>query len=156
MNIRFGIITCSSTRTIEDDTAGAALKELIEVQGWTLCEWMVVPDQRDTIACAIALLADKGTDVILTCGGTGLSLQDVTPEATADVCERMVPGIAEAMRAASMLKTRRAMLSRAVSMQRGSTLVVNLPGSLKAAVECFDAIYDQFEHAVSMTAGEGH
>jgi len=156
MNIRFGIITCSSTRTIEDDTAGAALKELIEAQDWTLCEWIVVPDQRNTIARAIALLADKGADIILTCGGTGLSLQDVTPEATADVCERMVPGIAEAMRTASMEKTRRAMLSRAVSMQRGSTLVVNLPGSLKAAVECFDAIYDQFEHAVSMTAGEGH
>jgi molybdenum cofactor synthesis domain-containing protein len=93
---------------------------------------------------------------VLTCGGSGLSLADVTPEATADVCERNVPGIAEAMRATSLQVTRRAMLSRAVCMQRNTTLVVNLPGSLKAATECFDAIYEQFEHAVQMIAGAGH
>ena len=80
----------------------------------------------------------------------------VTPEATRAVCDRDVPGIAEAMRAYSMTKTRRAMLSRAVCMQRGGTLVVNFPGSTKAARECWEGIADQFEHAVKMTAGGGH
>jgi len=156
MDIRCAIITCSSTRTLDQDFAGAALKERICAQGWTLLEWVVVPDERGSIGSAIIAAVDAGADIILTCGGSGLSPMDVTPEATADVCERYVPGIAEAMRAASMEKTRRAMLSRAVCMQRGSSLVVNLPGSLKAATECFDAVYDQFEHAVSMTAGAGH
>ncbi|MCL1891625.1 MAG: MogA/MoaB family molybdenum cofactor biosynthesis protein [Coriobacteriia bacterium] len=156
MNIKIAIITCSSTRTLADDTAGAALAERIAEQGWTLAEHVVVSDERSVIGAAIVAATNAGSDIILTCGGTGLSPKDVTPEATADVCDRAVPGMAEAMRAASMEKTRRAMLSRAVCMQRGSTLVVNLPGSLKAATECFDAICDQFEHAVLMTAGEGH
>ena len=155
MTIKFSIVTCSSTRKIVEDTAGAALEELIKAQGWTVVSRVVVPDKRDRISQAI-VDASTGSNIVLTCGGSGLSLEDVTPEATADVCERNVPGIAEAMRATSMEKTRRAMLSRAVCMQRGSTLVVNLPGSLKAATECFDAVYDQFEHAVSMTAGAGH
>jgi molybdenum cofactor synthesis domain-containing protein len=109
-----------------------------------------------SIGDAIIEAAADGADIVLTCGGSGLSLADVTPEATADVCDRNVPGIAEAMRASSLKITGRAMLSRAVCMQRGSTLVVNLPGSLKAATESFDAIYEQFEHAVQMTAGAGH
>lgn len=156
MDIRFAIITCSSTRTIEQDTAGAALEERIHAQGWTLLERVVVTDERARIGNAIVAAAEAGADIILTCGGSGLSLADVTPEATADVCDRSVPGIAEAMRAASMEKTRRAMLSRAVCMQRGSTLVINLPGSLKAATECFDAVCDQLEHAMLMTVGGGH
>ncbi|MDR3315114.1 MAG: MogA/MoaB family molybdenum cofactor biosynthesis protein [Coriobacteriales bacterium] len=156
MNIDFAIITCSSTRTIAEDTAGAALRERIEGQGWTVVSHVVVADDRATIAAAIVTAAEARAQVVLTCGGSGLSLQDVTPEATADVCERNVPGIAEAMRARSLAITGRAMLSRAVCMQRGSTLVVNLPGSLKAATECFDAVYEQFEHAVHMTAGGGH
>ena len=129
---------------------------LIAAQGWTLSERIVVPDRRSEIASAIVCASDEGADIVLTCGGSGLSLQDVTPEATADVCDRNVPGIAEAMRAASLQKTGRAMLSRAVCMQRDSTLVINLPGSEKAATENFDAIYEQLEHAVQMTAGGGH
>jgi molybdenum cofactor synthesis domain-containing protein len=156
MSIRFAIITCSSTRGIEDDTAGAALEERIRENGWTLLGRIVVPDDRVSIGDAIIEATADGADIVLTCGGSGLSLADVTPEATADVCERNVPGIAEAMRAASLKITGRAMLSRAVCMQRNTTLVVNLPGSLKAATECFDAVYEQFEHAVQMTAGAGH
>lgn len=157
MDIRFGIITCSDTRTIAEDTAGAALEELIRANGWEVASHVVVKDERAAIAQAIVEAADTvGVDVVLTCGGTGLSLRDVTPEATQDVCERNVPGIAEAMRAYSMQKTPRAMLSRAVVMQRGSTLVVNLPGSQKAARENWEAIEGQLEHAVKMTAGGGH
>ncbi|MDR2672204.1 MAG: MogA/MoaB family molybdenum cofactor biosynthesis protein [Coriobacteriales bacterium] len=153
--LRLAIITASSTRTLAEDSAGTELAQRIGAQGWQVVSHVVVKDQRELIARAIVAAA-ADCDIVLTCGGSGLSLADVTPEATADVCERMVPGIAEAMRAASMTKTRRAMLSRAVCMQRGRTLVINLPGSLKAATECFDAIYDQFEHAVQMSAGAGH
>ena len=116
----------------------------------------MVKDDVDQIADAIVAACELGVDVVLTCGGSGLSLADVTPEATRKVCDREVPGIAEAMRAYSMTKTRRAMLSRAICMQRGRTLVVNLPGSLKAAQENWEGVYDQFEHVVHMMAGEGH
>ena len=118
---------------------------------------VVVRDDRERIASEIVRAVDElAADVVITCGGTGLSPRDVTPEATRDACERDVPGIAEAMRAYSMSKTRRAMLSRAVCMQRGRALVVNFPGSTKAARENWEAIADQLEHAVRMAAGEGH
>ena len=156
-NLKFAIITCSDTRSIEEDTAGKALAGLIADAGWKLASHVVVKDEREAIAEAIVEAADSlHADVVLTCGGTGLSLRDVTPEATQDVCERNVPGIAEAMRAYSLQKTKRAMLSRAVCMQRGSTLVINLPGSEKAARENWEAVADQLEHAVKMTAGGGH
>ncbi len=154
--IDFAIITCSSTRSLAEDTAGAALAEKIMQNGWNVMSHGIVTDDRKAIAEAIIVAEYEGADIVLTCGGSGLSLADVTPEATADVCDRNVPGIAEAMRAKSLEITGRAMLSRAVCMQRGKTLVVNLPGSKKAATECFDAIYEQFEHAVEMTAGGGH
>lgn len=156
MELGIAIITCSSTRTLAEDQAGATLADRIHDRGWNVASHEVVPDNRMTISEAIITCADAGADIVLTCGGSGLSLADVTPEATADVCDRNVPGIAEAMRAASLQITGRAMLSRAVCMQRGTTLVVNLPGSTKAASECFDAICDQFEHAVQMIAGGGH
>ena len=157
MNLRISIVTCSDTRDLAEDEAGARLEELVRAQGWTVASHVVVRDDETAIAQAICAAADdERADVVITCGGTGLSLRDVTPEATRAVCDRDVPGIAEAMRAYSMTKTRRAMLSRAVCMQRGGTLVVNFPGSTKAARECWEGIADQFEHAVKMTAGGGH
>lgn len=157
MDIAFAIITCSDTRSLEEDAAGWALEALIRDEGWTVASHIVVPDDRAAISAAIVEAADAiRADVVLTCGGTGLSLRDVTPEATQDVCERNVPGIAEAMRAYSLAKTQRAMLSRAVCMQRGSALVINLPGSEKAARENWEGVYLQLEHAVKMTAGGGH
>lgn len=156
MDIKFGIVTCSSTRSIEEDTAGARLEELIAQQGWTAAGRVVVDDEVDLIADAIVDFCDQGVDIVLTCGGSGLSLRDVTPEATRKVCDREVPGIAEAMRAYSMTKTHRAMLSRAIAAQRGRVLVVNLPGSKKAAEENWEGVYDQFEHTVSMMEGQGH
>lgn len=157
MNINFAIITCSDTRSIEEDTAGMRLEELIRKNGWTVASHVIVKDEVDQIAAQIVRAADElDVDIILTCGGSGLSLRDVTPEATRSVCQREVPGIAEAMRAYSMTKTGRAMLSRAIAAQRGRTLVINLPGSKKAAEENFEGIYEQFEHAAHMMAGEGH
>lgn len=157
MDIKFAIVTASDTRDLSLDSAGAALAGLIAEQGWSVVEHVVVRDERADLAAAIVSACDEaGADVVLTCGGTGLSMRDVTPEATQDACDRNVPGIAEAIRATSMLKTRRAMLSRALCMQRGTHLVINFPGSEKAARECWEAVYDQLDHAMKMTAGGGH
>lgn len=155
--LTFAIVTCSDTRSMSEDTAGAALESFIAEAGWTCLERVVVKDDRSTIAKAIVHAADDlGVDVVLTCGGSGLSLRDVTPEATADVCDRNVPGIAEAMRYHSLQITPHAMLSRAVCMQRGRCLVVNLPGSKKAASENWEAVSGVLPHAVKMMAGGGH
>jgi len=154
---RFAIITCSDTRKIEQDTAGAALRSLVEGQGWRVVSHVVVKDDRAGISDQIVHAADDlDADVILTCGGSGLSLRDVAPEATMDVCDRNVPGIAEAMRAYSMQITPYAALSRAVCMQRGRHLVLNLPGSEKAARENWQAVVGILPHAMKMTAGGGH
>ena len=155
-DLQIAVLTCSDTRGEAEDTAGRALSELIAGRGWTLSGYQVVPDDKLRIEAAIVEMADGGADVILTCGGTGLGPRDVTPEATLDVCERAVPGIAEHMRAESLRVTGRAMLSRATAAVRGRTLVVNLPGSEKAAIECFGFVADQFEHAVKMMNGGGH
>jgi len=155
--LRIGVLTCSDTRGEAEDTAGKALIGLCEERGWELVGYQVVPDDRSAIGAALTEMADDaGADVILTCGGTGLSLRDVTPEATRDVASRDVPGIAEHIRAESLVVTQRAMLSRAVAAQRGTTLIINLPGSEKAARESFGFVSDQLEHAVSMIAGGGH
>lgn len=155
--LRFAIITCSDTRNEEEDTAGALLKERILQQGWECASYELVRDERADISAAIVRAADQvKADVVLTCGGTGLSLRDVTPEATRDVCDREVPGIAEGMRAYSLAITPRAMLSRAVCMQRGTALVINLPGSKKAAAENWEGVVGVLPHAVSMMQGGGH
>ena len=155
--VRFGIVTCSDTRTLTEDDAGYALEALIRAKGWDVASHVIVTDDVAQISDAIVAAADgQGVDVVLTCGGSGLSPRDVTPEATRAVCEREVPGIAEGMRAHYMTITPYAMLSRAVCMQRGTCIVVNLPGSTKAATENWEAIEGVLPHAVSMMAREGH
>ena len=155
--LRIAVITCSDTRGIREDTAGAALEDLIRAEGWEVIDRLVVRDERTLISSAIIRAADDlDADIIITCGGSGLSLRDVTPEATRDVCEREVPGIAEAMRAYSLTITPYAMLSRALCMQRGRHLVINVPGSEKAARENWEGVKAVLPHAVSMMAGEGH
>ena len=157
MGLNISIVTCSDTRDLVADEAGTALEDLIRGQGWNVSGHVVVRDDMNEIGDAIVEACDaQHADIVITCGGTGLSYRDVTPEATRSVCNRDVPGIAEAIRAYSMAKTRRAMLSRAVCMQRGSTLVVNFPGSTKAARESWEACSDQFTHAVKMAHGGGH
>ena len=158
MDIKFAIVTASDTRDLAQDTAGAALEALItENPTWTVVSHVVVKDDRESLGAAIvAACEETGANIVLTCGGSGLSLRDVTPDATQDVCDRNVPGIAEAIRAGSMQKTKRAMLSRALCMQRGPVLVINFPGSEKAARECWEVVEDQLDHAMKMTAGGGH
>ena len=156
-DLKFAIVTCSDTRSIEQDTAGAALEALIAENGWTCASRVIVKDERADIAQAIVDACDTiDADIVLTCGGSGLSLRDVTPEATMDVCDRIVPGVAEFMRAYSCTKTPNAALSRAICAQRGRVLVVNLPGSKRAATENWEAFVQVAAHAVKMMAGGGH
>ena len=154
MELKISIVTCSDTRDLAQDEAGAALEELIVAQGWTVASHVVVRDDVSEIGDAIVEAADEcHANVVLTCGGTGLSMRDVTPEATRAVCDRDVPGIAEAIRAYSMTKTRRAMLSRAQAGIRKGTLIINLPGSPKAAKENLSAVIDALEHGLTMLQG---
>ena len=134
----------------------AALSAIPHLESIQLC-CKSREDDRAGIAAAIKRCTDDlKVDIVLTCGGSGLSPRDNTPEATRDVCEREVPGIAEAMRYHSLQITPYAMLSRAICMQRGNTIVINLPGSEKAARENWDGIVAALPHAVKMMAGGGH
>jgi molybdenum cofactor synthesis domain-containing protein len=157
--LRIGVLTCSDTRAKgeADDTAGRALIDLSEQRGWLVVAYHVCPDDREAIAASLMEMCEiEEADVVLTCGGTGLGPRDVTPEATLDLAERLVPGIAEAIRLESFKVTPRAILSRGVAGLRGRTLIINLPGSEKAARETFSFVADQLEHAVEMANGGGH
>ena len=134
------------------DTSGPALCRALATAGINVLSAEIVPDVKDVISEAMIRLSGRA-ELILTTGGTGLSPRDVTPEATLSVIDREVPGIPEAMRAAGMLVTHRAMLSRAVAGTRGRTLIVNLPGSEKAAMEGLMAILDVLPHAIEILAG---
>lgn len=117
----------------------------------------VVPDEKELLAARLIDYADRlKVDIIFTSGGTGLAPRDITPEATLAVCDRMVPGITDAMRLKSMEVTDRAMLSRAVSGVRGRTLIINLPGSPKAVRECLDVFLPVMDHAVETLRGEAY
>ena len=156
MTIRVGILTVSDagSRGERVDTSGAAVRQLMEGIGAAVARYAVVPDERDRIASTLREWCDGGVDLLLTTGGTGLAARDVTPEATLDVAERLAPGIAEAMRATGLRFTPMAMLSRAVAVVRGSTLIVNLPGSEKGARESLAAIIDVLPHAVQLLRGD--
>jgi len=157
VDVTVAIITCSDTRSLAEDTAGAALATLCGEHGWDVVQHVVVPDDFATVRDAIVSAADdKHARLVLTCGGTGLGPRDITPEATEAACTRMAPAIAQAIRTLSLEVTHRAMLSRATSGTRGETLVINLPGSQKGATESFGFVADQVEHALEMMGGGGH
>ena len=123
----------------------------MEATGATVIATLTLPDERDQIAEALRGWADRDQlDIVLTTGGTGLALRDVTPEATLDVADRVAPGFAEAMRAAGRLKTPLADLSRAVAVTRGRTLILNLPGSERGARESLEAVIELLPHAVKL------
>lgn len=157
--ISIGVLTCSDTRAAAEaeDTAGRELVRLAEEQGWRVVAYAVCPDDEGRIMSAVIEMADTDeADVIFTCGGTGLGPRDITPEATSKICDRMVPGIAEAIRSESLRITKRAMISRGLAGLRGRALIINLPGSEKAAKETFGFVAGEIEHAVEMMAGGGH
>jgi molybdopterin adenylyltransferase len=156
MPIRAAILTVSDagSRGERADTSGPAIRELLATIDATVERYEIVPDERQQIAATLAAWCDEGgLDLLLTTGGTGLAARDVTPEATLDIAHRLVPGIAEAMRAEGMRHTPRAMLSRGVAVTRGGTLIVNLPGSEKAVRESLSAVLGVLPHAVELLAG---
>jgi molybdopterin adenylyltransferase len=153
MMIRFGILTLSdrSSRNERADASGPALANIILAHNWSVAKQAVLPDDESAIRTALIEWADGGDfDVILTTGGTGFAPRDVTPEATRAIIQRDAPGLAEAMRSDSLQKTSHAMLSRAVVGIRGRTLIVNLPGSPKGAVENLQTILPVLPHAVQL------
>jgi cyclic pyranopterin monophosphate synthase len=153
------VITCSnrSAAGSRDDTSGPAVVEALRGAGWDVdSRVIIVPDDEAAIAAAITSLAAAGVRLVLTSGGTGLSPTDVTPTATARVADRLVPGIAEQMRASGMEKTPMASLSRGIAAVRGQTLIINLPGSPKGAIESLHAIQPVLRHAVEQLAGGDH
>jgi len=151
--IRFGILTLSdrSARGERADASGPALADLIRAENWSVAEQAILPDDESAIRAKLMEWADSGRfDVILTTGGTGFALRDVTPEATRAVIQRDAPGLAETMRAESLKKTPHAMLSRAVAGIRGQTLIINLPGSPKGAIENLQTIMPVLSHAIQL------
>ena len=153
MTLRFGILTLSdrSARGEREDSSGPALARRIDGEGWLARRQLILPDEESSIRETLAQWADSGEfDVILTTGGSGFAPRDVTPEATRAVIEREAPGLAEAMRAASLKSTPHAMLSRSVAGIRKRCVIINLPGSPKGAVENLEAVIPALPHAVQL------
>jgi molybdenum cofactor synthesis domain-containing protein len=157
MTLRAAILTVSDrgSRGERVDESGPALAAWLAGHDTTVVERAIIADEQVEIEALLRRWCDDGVaDLVLTTGGTGLSPRDVTPDATAMVLDRVIPGFAEAMRAASLRKTPRAVLSRAVCGVRGRSLVLNLPGSPGAAVENLSAIWEAVPHAVRKIQGD--
>lgn len=153
MSIRCGILTVSdrSSRGERVDSSGPELARLVQAHGWSVTKQKVLPDDEAALRDLLINWADSGEmDVLLTTGGTGFSPRDVTPEATRAVIERDAPGLAEAMRAASLSITPHAMLSRIVTGIRKRTLIINLPGSPKGALENLETVLPVLPHAIQL------
>ena len=132
------------------------IKEILESAGYEVVCRSLLPDEGEALKTELIRLSDQvQCDLVLTTGGTGFSRRDVTPEATMAVAERNAPGIAEAIRAYSMTVTKRAMLSRGVSVIRGGTLIINLPGSPKAVRESLEYVLDTLPHGLDILSGRG-
>jgi len=154
---RTAIITVSDrgARGEREDVSGKALTDRLREEGYDVAYRAVAPDEIEAISKSIREHADeKKSALIITTGGTGVAPRDVTPEATLSVVDRTIPGMAEAMRAASLLKTPHAMISRAVVGIRGATLVVNLPGSPKGALENLAVLLPALPHALDKIQGD--
>jgi molybdenum cofactor synthesis domain-containing protein len=153
--IRARVITCSdaASRGEREDRSGPAVHTLLREHSFEVDGVVIVPDEVDRIGAAIIEAIEAGTRLVVTTGGTGIAPCDVTPEATMQVCERVVPGFGERMRSASIEKAPAAILSRAQAAIRGTALVVNLPGSVSGAVECLNAVLPVIPHALALLDG---
>lgn len=157
--IKVAILTVSDScsKGQREDVSGQTIRNMLSADKFEICGYKVVADEQQSISEELVNFADVlSADIVLTTGGTGLGPRDVTPEATASVCQKMVPGLAETMRSEGLKKSRNAVLSRAVAGIRENTLIINLPGSPKAVKESLEAILNVLDHAVDMMAGLGH
>jgi molybdopterin adenylyltransferase len=157
--MRVAILTVSDSvsRGVREDLSGRAVAARCKELGWEIVSAEIVGDETAAIESFLKSIADARTaDVILTTGGTGLGPRDVTPEATMAVAERVIPGLAEHMRAEGLKKTPRAILSRAVAAIRAQSILINLPGSPKGAVESLDAVAPLLPHAIEVVHGAQH
>lgn len=153
---RTAVLTLSDKASVgqREDESGPLIRELVERENYLVVDRRIIADEQELIERTLIQLCDEiKVDLILTTGGTGFSVRDRTPEATLAVAERGVPGIAEAMRAHSMKITNKAMLSRAVSVIRGATLIINLPGSSKAVKESLECVLPALEHGLEILKG---
>ncbi|MBE9503495.1 MAG: MogA/MoaB family molybdenum cofactor biosynthesis protein [Proteobacteria bacterium] len=154
--LNVGILTLSDSRTESEDQSGKALKELLEERGYAVSRYAVIPDDTNKITDTLISWADEKLDLILTTGGTGPGPRDVTPEATAAVIDKTLPGFSELIRFEGGKKTDRAYLTRGLSGIRGQTVIINLPGSVKGATESLEAVVNLIPHTITMMEGEGH
>lgn len=150
------VITCSdaASRGERVDRSGPAVRELLAASGYDVDGIVIVADEVDAIAAAIETATGDGVRLVVTTGGTGIAPRDVTPEATMRVCEKVIPGFGELMRATSLRTTAMAPLSRAQAATRGSALIVNLPGSESGARENLQAILHLIPHALQLLEGK--
>jgi len=157
--VTVAILTVSDSCSAQgrEDVSGQIIKEILPSDKFEICGYKIVADEHGSIKKSLVHFADEvKADIVFTTGGTGLGPRDVTPEATAAVCQKMVPGLAEAMRLEGLKKTKSAVLSRAVTGVRGNTLIINLPGSPKGVRESLEVILDVLPHAKDMLLGRGH
>lgn len=153
---RFGILTLSDKGSVGErqDTSGPALQAMLEKAGFAAAASEIIADEEELIVATLtSWVDDTKLDLVVTTGGTGLSPRDVTPEATRRVLDREIPGMAEAMRLASLEKTANGMLSRAIAGTRGTSLIINVPGSKKAATENLEAVLPVLQHALYKLQG---
>lgn len=152
--IRVIVVTVSDSRTENNDASGDALIQLLSGIGAEIIEKIIISDNFEDLRQTLYSLTEReDINLIITAGGTGFSRRDNTPEATRSVIDREAPGLAEAMRSETLKKTPTAMLSRGVCGIRGSTLIINLPGSPQAVSECFEVIKPVLQHAINLIAG---
>ncbi len=151
----FSVLTVSDScsRGEREDGSGPAIVQALKSAGYSLVKYSVTEDGEESVARALNELSTPDTDLLLTTGGTGFSPRDLTPEATERVCHRKVPGIPEMLRYMSSAKVKTAWLSRGTAGIRGNTLIINLPGSVKAVKECVEFLLPVLGHALEVLRG---
>jgi molybdopterin adenylyltransferase len=159
MSITAAVLVASDrcARGEREDASGRLIRERLESSGIVVAGFTVVPDEADVIAAELVRFCDSlRVDIVLTTGGTGLGPRDVTPEATTEVVQREIPGVAELLRSVGQRRTPHAMLSRGIAGLRGTTIIINLPGSPGGVGDGLDALLPSLFHAVEMVRGGGH
>jgi molybdenum cofactor synthesis domain-containing protein len=157
--IKVAILTVSDScsQGEREDISGQTIKDMLPEDRFEICRKKIVADEHEKIVNELKHFSDKADiEVVFTTGGTGLGPRDVTPEATASVCERIIPGLGEMMRAEGLKKTKNAILSRGIAGIYNKTLVINLPGSPRGVKESLEIILNVLPHAVDMMHGGGH